>query len=103
MWLLLGLYKPPNQNTTYFIKNLSSTFDHYLKNYDNVTVIRNINLSIDDIHLESFLKHMTKLVLSRIQQVFNQVILIQVTSISKKLRKTIMKKSKLKNKDNKDM
>ena len=55
-WLLLGLYKPPNQKTSDFIRNLSLILDLFLKNYDNVTLIGDFNLSSDDVSLESFLQ-----------------------------------------------
>ena len=55
-WLLLGLYKPPNQKTSDFIQNLSSILDLFLKNYDNVTLIGDFNLSSDDVPFESFLQ-----------------------------------------------
>ena len=53
-WFLLGLYKPPNQKTSDFIQNLSSTWDLFLKNYDNVTLIGDFNLSGDDVLFEGF-------------------------------------------------
>ena len=55
-WLLLGLYKPPNQKTNDFIQNLSLILDFYLKTYDNVRLIGDFNLSSDDAPLESFLQ-----------------------------------------------
>ena len=55
-WLLLGLYKPPNQKTSDFIQNLSLVLDLFLKNYDNVTLIGDFNLSSDDVPFESFLQ-----------------------------------------------
>ena len=55
-WLLLGLYKPPNQKMSDFIPNLSSILDHFLKNYDNVTLIGDFNLPSDDVSFESFLQ-----------------------------------------------
>ena len=55
-WLLLGLYKLQNQKTSDFIQNLNSILDLFLKNYDNVTLIGDFNLSSDDVPLESFLQ-----------------------------------------------
>ena len=55
-WFLLGLYKPPNQKTSDLIQNLSLILDLFLKNYGNVTLIRDFNLSSDDAPLESFLQ-----------------------------------------------
>ena len=55
-WLLLGLYKPLNQKTSDFIQNLSLILDLFLKNYDNVTIIGDFNLSSDDVPFESFLQ-----------------------------------------------
>ena len=55
-WLLLGLYKPPNQKTSNFIQNLSLILELFKKNYDNVTLIEDFNLSSDDVPFESFLQ-----------------------------------------------
>ena len=55
-WLLLGLYKPPNQKTSDFIQNLSLILDLFLNKYDNVTLIADFNLSSDDVPFESFLQ-----------------------------------------------
>ena len=55
-WLLLGLYKPPNQKTSDFIQNLSSILYLFLKDYDNVTLIGDFNLSSDNVPFESFLQ-----------------------------------------------
>ena len=55
-WLLLRLYKQPNQITSDFIQNLSLTLDIFLKNYDNVTLIGDFNLSSSDVPLECFLQ-----------------------------------------------
>ena len=54
-WLLLMLYKPPNQKTSDFIQNLSLMLDLFLKNHDNFTLVRDFNLFSNDIPLESFL------------------------------------------------
>ena len=55
-WLLLGPYKPPNQKTRDFTQNLSLILDLFSKNYVNVTLIRNFNLSSDDVPLENVLE-----------------------------------------------
>ena len=55
-WLLLGLYKPPNQKTSDFIQNLSLILDHFLKKYDKVRLIGDFNLPSDDVPFESFLQ-----------------------------------------------
>ena len=52
-WLL---YKPPNQKASDFIQNLNLMLDIFFKNYDNVTLISDFNLSSDDVPLESFLQ-----------------------------------------------
>ena len=56
-WLLLGLYKPPNQITSDFIQNVSLILDSLLKNFKNrnLTLIRDFKLSVD-VSLESFLQ-----------------------------------------------
>ena len=55
-WLLLLLYKPPNQKSRDFIQNLSSILDLFKKNYGNITLIGDFNLSSDDVSFESFLQ-----------------------------------------------
>ena len=55
-WLLLGLYKPPNQKTSNFIQNLNLILDLFKKNYDNVPLIGYFNLYSDDVPSESFLQ-----------------------------------------------
>ena len=55
-WLLLGSYKPSNQKTSDFIQNLSLILDLFQKNYNNVTLIGDFNLSRDDVPFECFLQ-----------------------------------------------
>ena len=55
-WFLLGLYKPPNQKTSNLIQNLSLILDLFLKNYGNLTLTGDFNVSSDDVPLESFLQ-----------------------------------------------
>ena len=55
-WLLLGIYKPPSQNVIEFLNRISLIIDYYLQTYENILAIGDFNLSVDNSHLEAFLK-----------------------------------------------
>ena len=38
-WLLLPVYRPPNQNPTYFRENLQLAIDFFSSTYDNILLI----------------------------------------------------------------
>ena len=53
-WLVLAIYKPPQQNSRYFVEQMSKWFDQYSR-YDNVVVFGDFNLEPDDIALSSLI------------------------------------------------
>ena len=55
-WLLLGLYKLPKSENERLYSKFKLNISSFLKNYDNVTLIGDFNLSSDDVPLESFLQ-----------------------------------------------
>ena len=38
-WLVVGLYKPPNQNNSLFLEGMSKNLSIYLDSYENITII----------------------------------------------------------------
>ena len=72
-WLLLGIYKQPTQNDTEFLDRTSLIIDYYLRTYENILPIGDFNLSVDNSHLEAFMKLMILAVLSRNQLVINVI------------------------------
>ena len=53
-WLVLAIYKPPQQNSRYFVEQMSKLLDQYSR-YDNVMVLGDFNLEPDDIALSSLI------------------------------------------------
>ena len=49
-WLVLAIYKPPQQSSRYFVEQMSKLLDQYSR-YDNVVVLGDFNLEPDDIAL----------------------------------------------------
>ena len=46
-WLLLPVYRPPNQNPAYFRENLQRTTDFFSSTYDNILMLRKCTWSED--------------------------------------------------------
>ena len=44
-WIILGLYKPPSQNNSLFLENMSKNFSRYLDSYENITLFGDFNLT----------------------------------------------------------
>ena len=55
-WLFLGIYKPPSQNDTEFLKRISLILDYYLPSYENSVVTGDFNLLVEDNHLEAIIQ-----------------------------------------------
>ena len=53
-WLFVACYKPPSQNE-FFISNLSKTINAFSRNYDNILLIGDFNLTIENKILEELL------------------------------------------------
>ena len=54
-WLFVGCYKPPSQNEEFFISNLSKTINGFSTKYENILLTSNVNLTIENKHLEELL------------------------------------------------
>ena len=53
-WLTVGLYKPPNQNNSLFLENMSQNLSRYLNSYENITLLGDFNMSPEDRNLQHF-------------------------------------------------
>ena len=42
-WVIIGLYRPPNMNESYFIDNISRVIDYYSKSYERVIIMGDFN------------------------------------------------------------
>ena len=51
-WLLLGIYKPPSE----FLNRISLIIHYYLRTYENILALGDINLSVNNSHLEALLQ-----------------------------------------------
>ena len=55
-WLFLGIYKPPSQNDIEFLRRTSLILDYYLPMYENFVVIVDLNLPVENSHLEAIIQ-----------------------------------------------
>ena len=55
-WLLLEIYKPPSHNDIEFFNRINLIIDYYLRTDGNILAIGDFNLSVDNSHLEAFMK-----------------------------------------------
>ena len=53
-WLLVGLYKPPNQNNSLFLEKMSKNLSIYLDSYENITLLGDFNMTPEDKNLQNF-------------------------------------------------
>ena len=54
-WLIIGLYKPPNQKEEYFFKNLGVVFNNYLSKYEHIILLGDFNLTTSNKYLADFM------------------------------------------------
>ena len=54
-WLCIRLYKPPSQNEKYFLENLSLALTKISCKCENVTLIRDFNLTVENKNLKVFM------------------------------------------------
>ena len=50
-WLIVGLYKPPSQNNSLFLENMSKNLSRYLDSYENITLLGDFNINPEDKNL----------------------------------------------------
>ena len=55
-WLVIGLYKPPNQKEEYFFKNLGVVLNNYLSKYKHSILLGDFNLTTSKKYLADFMK-----------------------------------------------
>ena len=55
-WLLLGVYKPLNQNDIEFLNRIGAILDYFSQKYDNVTIIVDFNITTENTHLQSMMQ-----------------------------------------------
>ena len=53
-WLIVGLYKPPSQNNSLFLENMSKNLSRYLDSYENITLLGDFTMTPEDKNLEHF-------------------------------------------------
>ena len=47
-WLIIGLYKPPNQKEDCFLKNLGVFLNNYFSKYEHIILLGDFNLTTSD-------------------------------------------------------
>ena len=52
-WLFVGTYKPPVINDLEFTNKLIKILNHLSSKYENLTVIGDLNMSIENVHLNT--------------------------------------------------
>ena len=55
-WMFMCIYRPPKQNSQYFLENLSSIADHYSNIYDNYIFLGDFNMEPNCLALTSFMQ-----------------------------------------------
>ena len=53
-WLIIGTYKPPSQNDALLLENLSNNLSTYLKDYGNILLLGDFNLTPENTNLQHF-------------------------------------------------
>ena len=53
-WLLIGLYKPPNQKEEYLLKNIGVALNIYFSKYKHI-LLRDFNLTTSNKYLADFM------------------------------------------------
>ena len=54
-WLVISIYRPPSQNSEFFLNSLTSIIDHFTKPFDNYIIIGDLNLEPSDTTPKHFL------------------------------------------------
>ena len=54
-WLIIGLYKPPNQKGEYFLKNVSVVPNNYLSKCKHIIHLGDFNLTTSNKYLADFM------------------------------------------------
>ena len=54
-WLVISIYRPPLQNSEYFLNSLTKIIDYFANSYDNHLILGDFNLEPTDSALMGFL------------------------------------------------
>ena len=54
-WLVISIYRPPSQDSEFFLNSLTVILDHFTKVYDNYLIMGDVNLEPHDKRLGYFL------------------------------------------------
>ena len=54
-WLLFATYHPPAQNVEYYLRNVGSALDKYIKIYDKCLLVGDFNAEVSETKMENFL------------------------------------------------
>ena len=54
-WLVISIYRPPSQNSEYFLNNLTVMIDFFADTYDNYLIMGDFNIEQSDPSLKAFL------------------------------------------------
>ena len=54
-WLVISIYRPPSQDSEFFLNSLTIILDHFTKTYDNYLIMGDFNLEPHDKRLGYFL------------------------------------------------
>ena len=55
-WLILGIYKTPNQKEAAFLQHLSCLLDFYNTAYENIIIIGDFNMTIENHYFNDFME-----------------------------------------------
>ena len=55
-WLFVGTYKPPVVNDLEFTNELTKILNHFSNKYENLLLIGDLNMSIENVHLNTLLQ-----------------------------------------------
>ena len=53
-WLIIGTYKPPSQRDSIFLENLLNNLYTYLKDYDNILLLGDFNMTPENTNVQHF-------------------------------------------------
>ena len=54
-WLVLPIYRPPDQNLKFFMENISSLLDHYASAFSNILILGDFNDTVTSREISSFI------------------------------------------------
>ena len=55
-WILFGIYRPPSQNTSYFLDELGKAINHYSSHYEKIIALGDFNLAVEHGEMKTFME-----------------------------------------------